>query len=76
MPRMVASTSGLSSAWRTILLPSVRRIDAQVPPSVIISGTVATISALSKLKISAIGSAAAAPKAVSTSAGASMPILE
>ena len=30
-----------------------------VPPSVIISGTVATISALSKLKISAIGSAAA-----------------
>ena len=47
-----------------------------VPPSVIIRGTLATISALSKLKISAIGSAAAAPNAVSTSAGASMPILE
>ena len=73
---MVASTSGLSSAWRTIFCPSSAGSTRMVPPSVIIRGTLTTINALSKLKISAIGSAAAAPKAVSTSAGASMPILE
>ena len=75
-PRTVASTSGLRSAWRTIFCASSAGSTGMVPPSVIISGTLATISALSKLKISAIGRAAAAPNAASTRAGASMPMLE
>ena len=74
---MVASTSGLSSAWRRILWASSAGSTRIVPPSVIISGTMATISALSKLKTSAIGSAAAAPKAGERQApAASMPMLE